>query len=122
MTGFAQLYGHAPGGEWAAPGRVNPIGEHTDYNDGLVLPIALPWTARVQARRRGDGLLRLHSTLDGGVTAELRPAELALLAQRAENEFVDRVVAAVTAAFVGAGHGVPRCFPAGAAAGARRTA
>jgi hypothetical protein len=32
---FAELFGHAPQGVWSAPGRVNLIGEHTDYNDGF---------------------------------------------------------------------------------------
>lgn len=72
---FTQLYGHAPEGEWAAPGRVNLIGEHTDYNLGFVLPIALPQTVRAQARRRDDGLLRLHSTKGG--SAEVAVADLA---------------------------------------------
>ena len=40
-TRFAEVYGHDPAGVWAAPGRVNLIGEHTDYNDGFVLPLAL---------------------------------------------------------------------------------
>jgi galactokinase len=39
---FLDLYGVKPAGLWAAPGRVNLIGEHTDYNDGFVLPFALP--------------------------------------------------------------------------------
>ena len=39
---FRQIYGTDPAGLWAAPGRVNLIGEHTDYNDGYVLPFALP--------------------------------------------------------------------------------
>ncbi|AGL21046.1 galactokinase [Actinoplanes sp. N902-109] len=39
---FQKHYGSAPAGLWAAPGRVNLIGEHTDYNDGFVLPFALP--------------------------------------------------------------------------------
>ena len=39
---FRATYGEEPAGVWAAPGRVNLIGEHTDYNAGLCLPIALP--------------------------------------------------------------------------------
>ncbi|MFD3547286.1 galactokinase [Streptomyces sp. NPDC058655] len=58
---FRELYGHAPEGVWAAPGRVNLIGEHTDYNDGFVLPFALPQRTEVAAARRTDGTLRLHS-------------------------------------------------------------
>ncbi|MBL6278963.1 galactokinase [Micromonospora fiedleri] len=41
-AGFHQVYAEPPVGRWAAPGRVNLIGEHTDYNDGFVLPFALP--------------------------------------------------------------------------------
>ena len=40
--GFRTAYGAPPTALWAAPGRVNLIGEHTDYNDGYVLPFALP--------------------------------------------------------------------------------
>src|ERR1700742_697724 len=38
---FRERIGRDPSGVWAAPGRVNLIGEHTDYNDGLVLPFAI---------------------------------------------------------------------------------
>ncbi|MFI1565510.1 galactokinase [Streptomyces sp. NPDC020490] len=73
---FAALYGTAPEGIWSAPGRVNLIGEHTDYNDGFVMPFALPHTAVAAASRRTDGILRLHSAdVEGGVT-ELRPDDL----------------------------------------------
>ncbi|MQS39857.1 galactokinase [Streptomyces katsurahamanus] len=67
------------GGVWAAPGRVNLIGEHTDYNDGLVMPFALDRTVVATASRRRDGVLRLSSTGTGGryETVELRVAELA---------------------------------------------
>ncbi|MBD0694357.1 galactokinase, partial [Streptomyces sp. CBMA123] len=74
---FTELYGRAPEGEWAAPGRVNLIGEHTDYNDGFVLPIALPQTVRARAARRTDGVLRLWSAQGGGPVTELRVADLA---------------------------------------------
>jgi len=46
---------------WAAPGRVNLIGEHTDYNAGLCLPIALPHRTYVALRPRTDSLVRLAS-------------------------------------------------------------
>ncbi|AKJ12629.1 galactokinase [Streptomyces incarnatus] len=65
---FAELYGAEPEGVWAAPGRVNLIGEHTDYNDGFVMPFALPHRAVAAVSRRTDGVLRLHSAdIDGGV-------------------------------------------------------
>jgi galactokinase len=48
-AGFAEAYGRPPAGLWAAPGRANLIGEHTDYNDGFVLPFALPLRTVVAA-------------------------------------------------------------------------
>ena len=68
---FTELYGAEPEGVWSAPGRVNLIGEHTDYNDGFVMPFALPHVTTAAVARRTDGVLRLHSgDVDGGV-AEL---------------------------------------------------
>jgi len=58
---FREAFGTAPEGVWSAPGRVNLIGEHVDYHGGLVLPFALPHRTWVAARRRDDGLLRLHT-------------------------------------------------------------
>jgi galactokinase len=46
---FAERYGRQPAGVWMAPGRVNLIGEHTDYNDGFVLPFAIPQATAVAA-------------------------------------------------------------------------
>ncbi|MFI5973025.1 galactokinase [Streptomyces sp. NPDC051452] len=74
---FTELYGAAPQGVWAAPGRVNLIGEHTDYNDGFVMPFALPHQVVAAVSRRDDGVLRLHSAdVEGGVV-ELAPTALA---------------------------------------------
>ncbi|MFJ3672289.1 galactokinase [Streptomyces sp. NPDC090106] len=75
--GFVALYGTEPEGVWAAPGRVNLIGEHTDYNDGFVMPFALPHTAVAAVSRRDDGVLRLHSADVEGGLVELRVADLA---------------------------------------------
>ncbi|MFF7023826.1 galactokinase [Streptomyces klenkii] len=76
--GFERAYGYAPEGVWAAPGRVNLIGEYTDVNEGHVLPIALPHRTRVAAAARTDGVLRLRSreAAEAG-TAELSLAGLA---------------------------------------------
>jgi galactokinase len=58
---FRELFDTAPEGVWTAPGRINLIGEHTDYNDGFALPIALPHSLTVAAARRPDGVVRLRS-------------------------------------------------------------
>ena len=52
---FRDVYGTEPAGLWAAPGRVNLIGEHTDYNDGYVLPFALPERVVAAAGRADSG-------------------------------------------------------------------
>jgi galactokinase len=59
---FESVFGAAPDGVWQAPGRVNLIGEHTDYNEGFVLPFAIDRTARVAVRVRPDAALRMLST------------------------------------------------------------
>ncbi|HEX2971181.1 MAG TPA: galactokinase [Tepidisphaeraceae bacterium] len=53
-----------------APGRVNLIGEHTDYNDGFVFPMAIEPEVRVVCRAREDGKIRLASTVFPGQIAE----------------------------------------------------
>ncbi len=51
---FTDRVGRPPAGVWAAPGRVNLIGEHTDYNDGFVMPFALSQAVTVAASPRED--------------------------------------------------------------------
>ncbi|WP_247048606.1 galactokinase [Arthrobacter rhizosphaerae] len=66
---FTEAFGTEPDGVWMAPGRVNLIGEHTDYNEGFVLPFAIDKTARIAIRTRPDSALRLLSTYgDQGMT------------------------------------------------------
>jgi galactokinase len=55
VAAFGRRYGAEPTGLWAAPGRVNLIGEHTDYNEGFVLPFALPMRTIAAASAGGDG-------------------------------------------------------------------
>ncbi|KIP89099.1 galactokinase [Microbacterium sp. MEJ108Y] len=57
---FTDLTGRAPDGVWSAPGRVNLIGEHTDYNDGFVLPFAIPHRTYAAVGIRDDGLGRVR--------------------------------------------------------------
>ena len=59
---FRTALGGEPDGVWYAPGRVNIIGEHTDYNGGLALPIALPHRAHLALRAREDRTVRLVSS------------------------------------------------------------
>ncbi len=59
---FAAAFGRDPVGIWAAPGRVNLIGEHVDYNDGLVLPFALTHRTYAAVAPRDDGRVRARLT------------------------------------------------------------
>lgn len=61
MPGFVELFGRAAQAAGRAPGRVNLLGEHTDYNQGLVLPIAIPRSVTVEIARSADGRHRFHS-------------------------------------------------------------
>jgi galactokinase len=61
MSAFARLFARDPLVTADAPGRVNLIGEHTDYNEGLVLPAAIPQRTRVAVAARTDGHVRAAS-------------------------------------------------------------
>jgi len=78
---FEKLYVRPPRWIAAAPGRVNIIGEHTDYNDGFVLPMAIEYYSVMAADRPVDGreVITLRSTLEAEVaTIDLtRPVRLA---------------------------------------------
>jgi len=60
-SGFAKTYGRSPDVVWSAPGRANLIGEHTDYNDGFVLPFAITERTAVAAARRDDDTITVTS-------------------------------------------------------------
>ncbi len=66
LAAFTDAFGGAPDGVWGAPGRVNVIGEHLDYNGGPVLPMALPQVTLAAVRRREDGVVRLVSSAELG--------------------------------------------------------
>jgi galactokinase len=61
VDGFRSAYGRSPDGVWSAPGRVNLIGEHTDYNEGFVLPFAIEQRTWVAVGRRADRIIRVSS-------------------------------------------------------------
>ena len=77
---FTQVHGAPPTGVWAAPGRVNLIGEHTDYNDGFVLPFALEQSCYVAASTRDDDVLEIRSLQDPLIAtialADLQPEKV----------------------------------------------
>ena len=97
---FREVYGADPEGLWAAPGRVNLIGEHTDYNDGFVLPFALPERVVAAAGRSAGGWT---------VTSDFEPG-MVDFADISEPGAVDgwaAYVAGVAWALRDAGHEVP---------------
>jgi galactokinase len=74
---FRSRFGGAPDGVWLAPGRANLMGEHTDYNDGFVLPFALSQGITAAAGRRADRSLVLCSRQEAGLEVRLALDELA---------------------------------------------
>ncbi len=58
---FEEIFGSTPEFIASAPGRVNLIGEHTDYNDGYVFPVAIDKYLNIAARKRSGGRVRLHA-------------------------------------------------------------
>ncbi len=75
---FASVFGKAPQASASAPGRVNLLGEHTDYNDGFVLPVAIAQRTRVAMRRNGRADFRLYAAQLGeqvSFTLEAPPAQ-----------------------------------------------
>src|SRR3712207_1247177 len=67
---FRERFGGEPEFQAHANGRVNLIGEHTDYNGGFVLPTSIPQTTQVWVRRRDDPLVRIASTNQAGAPAQ----------------------------------------------------
>src|SRR3970040_1285294 len=58
---FHRIFGSPPEVTARAPGRVNLIGEHTDYNEGFVLPVAIDRYIQFAGRRRSDRTVRAHA-------------------------------------------------------------
>jgi galactokinase len=75
VEAFRAAYGASPQTVWHAPGRVNLIGEHTDYNDGFVLPFAVPWGVTAAVTPRTDQTIRLLSLQGSGEAVTLATHE-----------------------------------------------
>ena len=102
-AGFHKKYGRAPRWVVAAPGRVNVIGEHTDYNDGFVLPMAIEHYAVMAADlSRSSGLISVHD----GAADETAQIEIAKGVVRGNPKW-SNYIRGVIAGFQGRGVKVP---------------
>jgi galactokinase len=80
---FEARFGYAPTGIWSAPGRVNLIGEHTDYNLGFVLPFAINRRTYAAIALRTDSLVRVASSFSD----VQHQVDLTEIAKNAENDW-----------------------------------
>jgi galactokinase len=93
LSEFEEIFGRVPDTVASAPGRVNLIGEHTDYNGGYVLPLAIPQRTRVELARREDELARVVSAnVDEGA-----PLSFELGHEKREGRWLDYVQGSVLA-------------------------
>ncbi len=99
---FQTVFGCAPEVMVRAPGRVNLIGEHTDYNDGFVLPAAIDRAIHMAGRRRADRTVRLHA-VDYGESAEFNLDAIERDAQHRWSNFSR----GVTKFLLAGGHSLP---------------
>ena len=102
-SAFASAFGAMPSVLARAPGRVNLIGEHTDYNDGFALPCAIDRETVVAARARADGIVHVVAADDG--QREDRFAVVGPIAPIAQPHWAN-YVRGVVAALIGAGHAI----------------
>jgi galactokinase len=94
LARFSVLVGPAPDLVVRAPGRVNLIGEHTDYNDGFVLPAAIGLQSIVAVRRRPDGIVRMVATDFGDAVSEFDVAQA--IARDADQPWSDYIRGVMT--------------------------
>ncbi|MEA2404904.1 MAG: galactokinase [Thermoleophilaceae bacterium] len=73
---FTETVGRPPAGVWSAPGRVNLIGEHTDYTEGVVFPFAIDRRAFLAADRNDDDVIRIQSVQRPDDVIEVAIADL----------------------------------------------
>jgi galactokinase len=99
MHDFSTLFGRRPTVTADAPGRINLMGEHTDYNGGLVLPTAIPQRSEVTLAPRTDRRVRVAS----GQRALEAPGEYVLGDERRVGDWID-YVQGCTVALRDAGH------------------
>src|SRR5690242_13807482 len=98
---FTRVFGDAPGKLHIirAPGRVNLIGEHTDYNDGFVFPMAIEPQVLIACRGRDDQTIRLGST---AFSADIAQFSFASKIERGQPSWTN-YVRGVVAELIGAG-------------------
>ncbi|WP_063660460.1 galactokinase [Aliivibrio fischeri] len=98
---FNSVLSYAPTHIVQAPGRVNLIGEHTDYNDGFVLPCAINYQTVVAAAKRDDNIVRVVSVDYGNETDEF---DITQEITFQENKMWSNYIRGVVKCLIGRGH------------------